>query len=136
MAAFLNALQGTTRIVIGIDSDDSFNGHGDPTADFEGWAEFGDTVVVGADGGIVAGGSSEGIGDWMSWGTEGNAVRLFFIREVAPVTGTVWVVIGDGSTTGSVAGVLAGESCSIRGSGLDAIPGDEVPDPGTPCLYP
>ena len=122
--------------MIGIDSDDSFDGDGDPTADLEGWAEFGATVVVGADGGVVAGGSSEGIGDWMSWGTEGNVVRLFFIREVAPVTGTVWVVIGGGSTPGSVAGVVAGESCSIRGSSLDAIPGDEVPDPGVPCLYP
>ena len=31
---FLNAPQGTTRIVIGIDSDDSFNGHGDPDGRF------------------------------------------------------------------------------------------------------
>lgn len=136
VAAYFDAPPGTTRIVVGIDSDDSYGGNGDPTPHLEGWAEFAATVVVGADGELVAGGSSEGIGDWMSWGTEGSGLRVFFIRDVAPVTGTLWVVVGDGSTPGSVAGVVAGESCSIRGSDIAAAPGGDVPDPGTTCRYP
>jgi len=135
-AAYFDAAPGTTRIVIGIDSDDSYGGIGDPTPDLEGWAEFGETVVVGADGEVVAGGSAEGIGDWMSWGAEGNGLRVFFIRDIAPVAGTLWVVVGDGSTPGSVAGVATGDSCSIRGSDIGAVPGGEVPDPGVTCRYP
>jgi len=136
VSAYFDAAPGATRIVIGIDSDDSYDGVGDPTPDLEGWAEFTTTVAVGANGELVAGGSSAGIGDWVSWGAEGNALRVFFIRDVSAVAGTLWVVVGDGSGPGSIAGVTAGESCSVRGSDLGITPGGDVPDPGVTCRYP
>lgn len=126
-----------TRIVVGIDADDSYAGSGDPGPELEGWVELAGLIVVGSDGEVVAGGSGPSVGDWMSWGLDGSTLRIYFIRDLAPVAGTLWVVVGDGTGPGAVAGVLAGEGCSIRGSGPDdtAVIGN-FPDPGVPCRYP
>ena len=127
---------GDDRIVVGIDADDSYSGVGDPSADLEGWVELADLIVVGADGVVVAGGSGSSVGDWMSWGLDGATLRIFFIRDLAPIAGTLWVVVGDGTDPGAVAGVAAGEGCSIRDSGRDPAFIGNLPDPGVPCRYP
>lgn len=127
---------GDDRIVVGIDADDSYAGSGDPSSDLEGWVELADLIVVGSDGSIVAGGSGPSVGDWMSWSLDGATLRIFFIRDLAPIAGTLWVVVGVGTDPGGVAGVATGEGCSIRGSDLAAVVGDEVPDPGVTCRYP
>lgn len=129
------AVSAADRIVIGIDADDSYPGAGDPVSHFEGWAEFSELVTVGSEGRVVAAGSSEAIADRLSWGVDGSVLRVFFIHEVAPVAGTLWVVVGTEPGAGGIAGVTTGESCSIRGSGLPFAVGGDVPDPGTVCDY-
>lgn len=130
------------RIVVGIDSDDSYAGTGDPTADFEGWVDFADQVSVGSEGALVAGGTSDAggasaaIGDWVSWGADGSTLRVFFIRDPAPFTGSIWVVVGEPPGPAGLAGVVTGEACSIRGSGLPFDVGGDVFDSGVTCRYP
>lgn len=129
------------RIVVGIDSDDSYPGSGDPTGDFEGWVDFGAQVSVGSDGALVAGGTSDAggasaaIGDWVSWGADGAVLRVFFIRDPAPFSGSIWVLVGDTPGPAGIAGVVTGEGCSIRGSGLPFEAGGDVPDSGITCRY-
>jgi hypothetical protein len=136
VAVYFAHAPGDERIVVGIDADDSYRGSGDPSGDLEGWVEFGDLIVVGSEGAVVAGGSGPSVGEWMSWGVEGTTLRLFLIRDVAPVAGTLWVVVGDGSAPGSIAGVVTGEGCSARGSDLPVVVIGDFPDPGVPCRYP
>lgn len=125
-----------TPLVVGIDADDSYAGSGNPGPELDGWVELSDLIVVGSAGAVVAGGSGPSVGDWMSWGFDGSTLRIYFIRDLAPVAGTLWVVVGDGTDPGAVAGVVTGEGCSIRGSDRDTAVIGDFPDPGVPCRYP
>ncbi len=140
-----------TSIVVGIDADDSYPGSGDPTGDLEGYLE----VVYGTDaidqrvvvGGEVVASSDDGtVSEWVSWGYSSGRLRVYFIGEVAPLSGKVWVVADPGEVGGSgpatldgrraIAGADVGYGCSARGSALGVdVPGD-VPDPGVVCVYP
>ena len=137
VAVYFDRAPDDDRIVVGIDADDSYPGSGDPSSDLEGWVELADLIVVGADGVVVAGGSGSSVGEWMSWSRDGAVIRIFFIRDLAPIAGTLWVVVGVGAEPLAVAGVAAGEGCSIRDSGNDSVAFiGSFPDPGVPCRYP
>jgi len=138
----LSPASGST-IVVGIDADDSYAGIGDPTADLEGYlevsygAESTDQRVV-VDGDVVASSDQGTVSEWVSWGYSAGYLRVYFIGDVAPLSGTVWVVTSSasGSVRGSAAGTDVGYACSARGSALAVEVASDVPDPGVVCLYP
>ena len=131
---YFDRTPGNTPVVIGIDADDSYSGGGDPTPDLEGGVRSDTVLLVFADGGPVAAGTPADVSGWVSWSLEDTVLRVYFLREVAPLTGTLWVHAGD--SPGATAGVEIGESCSIRDSALGVTPGAEVPDSGVTCRYP
>lgn len=130
----------SARLVVGTDSDDSYPGVGDPTADLDGWIEIDATGIALFDGGeAVADEESGGLSDRFSWTGPGRVVRLYFIGTVPTRAGTLWVSIETGARAipGAIGGVAVGAECSYRGGGVDlgSVPGD-TPDPGVSCRYP
>jgi hypothetical protein len=140
-----------TTFVVGIDADDSYPGSGDPTSDLEGYLQVSygpaatDQRVV-VDGEVVASSDDGNVSEWVSWGFSSGYLRVYFIGDVAPLAGTVWVVANPGGTgpggtvtldgRRAIAGVEVGYACSARGSALGVEVPPDVPDPGVVCLYP
>jgi hypothetical protein len=130
-------------LIVGFDADDSYTGVGDVLSHLDGFALFTPTnagvdLTVNAEGEVVAG-PGLGVTDrWVSWGSEGDILRIFFVRDVTTRAGTVWVMasVGDTASALGVAGVLLGESCSHAGSGVAVVePPGGVPDAGRTCTY-
>ena len=128
-------------LIVGIDSDDSYNGVGDVRPHLEGFALFtpnGATVdvTVSSDGEVVADRGSSG--EWVSFGSDAEVLRVFFVQDVAVRGGTVWVLarLGDDSSPLGTAGVPLGDACSHVGSGVPVVePAGGIPDAGRTCLY-
>ena len=130
-------------LIVGFDADDSYTGVGDVLPHLDGFAMFTPTssgvdLTVNAEGEVVAG-PGLGVTDrWVSWGSEGDILRIFFVRDVATRAGTVWVLarVDDTASALGVAGVPLGESCSHAGSGVAVVePPAGVPDAGRTCTY-
>jgi len=133
-----------TTVVVGVDADDSYPGTGDVLPHLDGmvstaYLQDSTDQTVTVDGEVVASSEQGNVSQWVSWRYEGGLLRVYFIGDVAPVAGTVWVIATrDGvAGPGGVGGADAGYSCSIRGSSIPmaSVPSD-VPDPGVACRYP
>jgi len=128
------------RLIVGMDSDESYPGLGDPIPHIDGWAEIaGDGVSVLDNGTVVADETTGDPNEWLSWSGAGRVVSVYFIQNVPVRAGTVWVVLEvDGELVAAgVAGAPFGQGCSFHSAGVDLgqVPGD-VPDFGVPCRYP
>ena len=130
-------------LIVGIDADDSYTGVGDVRPHLDGFALFTAraTVVdvsVSSGGEVVADPITGDSDEWVSWGIEDEILRIFFVRDVATRSGTVWVLItvGDESSPLGTAGVPLGDGCSHVGSGFEvAEPPGGVPDEALTCVY-
>lgn len=130
-------------LIVGIDADDSYPGVGDVRPHLDGFALFtaraaAVDVAVSSGGEVVADPITGDSDEWVSWGIEGEILRIFFVRDVATRSGTVWVLIavGDESSPLGTAGVPLGDGCSHVGSGFDVEePSGGVPDEELTCLY-
>jgi hypothetical protein len=129
-----------TVIVVGIDSDESYRPGSDVVANLEGsltiaYGSAGPEQTVTVGGEVVAGAVGGVVG---SWGLDGSLLRVFFVQDVAPITGEVWAASSRYGVAGpgGAASVPVGYACSYRGStvAVDNPPAD-VPDPGTTCVY-
>jgi hypothetical protein len=118
-------------LLVGFDSSVSYASGSDPIAGLDGWAVIGETASVVVDGAVVAEGDRDAVGDWISWSITDSVVRVYFLERVAPLTGSVWVRVGDGPTPASVAGARVGEGCAHEPSGIEPPP--EV-ERGLACL--
>jgi hypothetical protein len=130
-------------LTVGIDADDSYTGVGDVRPHLDGFALFTPraTVVdvsVSSGGEVVADPITGDSDEWVSWGIEDEILRIFFVRDVATRSGTVWVLItvGDESSPLGTAGVPLGDGCSHVGSGFEVEePPGGVPDEALTCVY-
>ncbi|MDP2623489.1 MAG: hypothetical protein Q8Q29_06815 [Actinomycetota bacterium] len=130
-------------LIVGIDADDSYTGAGDVRSHLDGFALFTPRatavdVSVSSGGEVVADPITGDSEEWVSWGIEDEILRVFFVRDVATRSGTVWVLIavGDESSPLGTAGVPLGDGCSHVGSGFEiAEPPGGVPDEELTCLY-
>jgi len=131
---------GDVRLIVGMDSDGSYPGLGDPIPYIDGWTEIaGDGVSVLDGGTVVADETTGDLNEWLSWSGPGRVVWVYFIQNVPVRAGTVWVALEiDGELVAAgVAGAPFGEGCSFHSAGVDPgqVPGD-VSDFGVPCRYP
>ncbi len=131
---------GDARVLVGVDSDDSFPGAGSPIDHIDGWAEIRSDQVTLFDAGVIVAGDDQGdLGEWLSWTGPGRSGFVYFFGNVPVRAGTVWVIVEvDGEiASGAVAGTPFGTGCSFRGAGVDLGNGaSDAPDPGAPCRYP
>ena len=131
-----------STLIVGFDSDDSYPGAGDVRSHLDGYALL--TVGAAVDVTLVAEGevvAAPGVGiaeSWLSWASQGEVFRAFFVQDLTSRSGSVWVMatLGDESSPLGVAGVPFGESCSHRGSGVAVDePAGGIPDAERTCLY-